>query len=112
MQVGPSNHEEEEVPLATDTNISTDSEESYEEFMQKMDDKIEDDLQTLGKLIAANSPDTCSAEGDLSQLLTDTYAQYAVNCLTLVHIIFCALLSKGYQSLSRHTKTSRQSKTI
>ena len=47
MQVGPSNHEEEEVPLATDTNISTDSEESHEEFMQKMDDKIEGDLQTL-----------------------------------------------------------------
>ena len=49
MQVGPSNHEEEEVPLATDTNISTDSEESYEEFMQRMDDKIEGDLQTLWK---------------------------------------------------------------
>ena len=50
MQVGPSNHEEEEeeeVPHATDTNISTDSEESYEEFMQRMDDKIEGDLQTL-----------------------------------------------------------------
>ena len=56
MQVGPSNHEEEEVPLATDTNISTDSEESHEEFMQKMDDKIEGDLQRpFGNRIAANS---------------------------------------------------------
>ena len=62
-----------------------------------MDDKIEDDLQALGKLIAANSPDTCSAEGDLSQLLADTYAQYTVDCPTLVHIILCALLSKGFQ---------------
>ena len=72
-----------------------------------MDDKIEDDLQTLDKLIAANSPDTCSAEGDLSQLLADTYAQYAVDCPTLVHIIFCALLSKR---LSKFVLTDQKNK--
>ena len=49
MQVGPSNHEEEEVvvPFATDTNISTDSEERHEEFMLKMVGYIEHELRTL-----------------------------------------------------------------
>ena len=53
MQVGPNNHEEEEeevvvvVPLATDTNISTDSEERHEEFMLKMVGYIEHELRTL-----------------------------------------------------------------